>query len=200
MSRTTYLIPMFSVLMMIAIAPVVMADNEQHQKDYTKFKSTSVIEGFVGSIPIDNRMIDVIGNATVTLSEASNGLDVISGKLQQIENETGKSYLVWSLISKEHMGSTVTVTNYIIDAGDISNTVTNTEEVNPTEDKIDTKIDKLERKSHKSSGNSEIDNLRADFLVTFTELKDAIALGNSDLVAEKRAELQNIRGQINSLR
>ncbi len=59
---------------------------------------------------------------------------------------------------------------------------------------------KLVAKAKTTTGYPEIDSLRAEFVDTFLELKDAKKAGDRNLVKELRADLKDIRHDLRELR
>lgn len=217
--KTTYLIPAFVAVfaLMFAVAtPLAMAedsegmfDNKMGQK-HKKMHKVIEVDGFVGSIQItegaDRQALK--DQITVSLSEAASGLDVVGGHIGAVINESGDKYLVWTLksIEKDSESGSVTVTIYVIDAADVTNTTTVTREVDQSErdekriDKISNKIDRLEEKISESSGDADIDAARDTFVEKLQELRQAIQDGDSERISELRDELKDLRSELGNMR
>jgi hypothetical protein len=128
--KLLYIIPVLAAvvaLVIVAAVPHVMADQEGKMWKMGKFKHHAVqVDGFIGSIPItkDTDRSTIKDKVTVSLSEASQGLDVHMAKLGKVENENGEKFLAWTLVSidKDSESDTVTFTIHVVDAGDASNT------------------------------------------------------------------------------
>ena len=214
--KTTYLIPAFAAifaLMFTFATPLAMAeygegmsDNSMGQKN-KKMHKVIEVEGFVGSIVIteDDDRASLKDQITVSLSEAASGLDVMGGHIRVAVNENGDKFLVWALKSMERdaESQTTTVTIYVIDAGDVTNTTTVTKEIDLFEkqaDRLDNKIDRLEDRFSESSGDTDIDTARTAFLEKLQELRAALESGDSDRVSELRDELKDLRSELGNIR
>jgi len=122
-----------AVVVALAIAPFVMAESGYTHSYYDGVKShhghwTVQVEDFVGSIPItedvDKETLKEL--ATVSLEQASEGLDVHKAGLGVAVNESGDKFLVWKLVSINK--DTESATIYVVDAGDADNTTSVTKE------------------------------------------------------------------------
>ena len=142
MKKTSkYLLPAvvaaFALAFVVA-TPYVMAESGYGMHSYhdgaKSHKGHWVIqvEGFEGTIQIteDVDKKTLKDKVTVSLSEASAGLDVQKASLGIAVNEHGDKYLVWKLVSieKDSETGTATATINIIDAGDADNTASVTKE------------------------------------------------------------------------
>jgi len=135
--KLVYVMPALAAvvaLVLIAAVPHVVADQEAGKmwKMGAKFHKfhTIQVDGFVGSIPIteDTDRVTLKDKVTVSLSEASQGLDVHMAKLGKVTNENGDKFLAWTLVSVDKNEDTVTFTIHIVDAGDADNTAQITKE------------------------------------------------------------------------
>ena len=121
-------------------------DGEDYDKGmgHKNKKMHRVIEvaGFVGSIEVteDSDRQALKEQVTVKLSEAATaaenaGLDVKKGKIGVVTNENDDQYLAWTLIEveKDLEAETGTITVYVVDAVNSSNTATFTEEIDFSE-------------------------------------------------------------------
>lgn len=217
--KTTYLIPAFVAVfaLMFAVAtPLAMAessegmfDNKMGQK-HKKMHKVIEVDGFVGLIQItegvDRQALK--DQITVSLSDAASGLDVLGGHIGAVINENGDKYLVWTLksVEKDSESGIATVTIYVIDAANVTNTATVTREIDQSErdgksiDRISNIIDRLEVKISESSGNADIDAARSTFVEKLQELRQAIQDGDSEKISELREELKNLRSELGNMR
>ncbi len=121
-----------AVVVALAIAPFVMAESGYTHYYHDGVKShhghwTIQVDGFVGSILITDVDKETFKDlATVSLEQASEGLDVHKAALATAVNEDGNKYLVWKLVSINEDSETATI--YIVDAGDVENTTTVTKD------------------------------------------------------------------------
>jgi hypothetical protein len=130
--KILYVLPVLAAvvaLMLVAAVPHVVADQEAGKmwKMGAKFHKHHAIQvdGFVGSIPIteDTDRATLKDQVTVSLSEASEGLDVQMAKLGKVTNEDGDKFLAWTLFSMDKADSdTITITIHVVDAGNAENT------------------------------------------------------------------------------
>ena len=213
-TKTQYLLPAFVAifaLMFVAATPFVAAvDDEITAKHKGKKNMPILVEGFEGSIPIteDSDRSELKEQITVSLSEASDGLEVYKARLGAVVNENDEKFLVWLLVNSEknEESGIVTITIYIVDAGDSSNTTQVTREHDSSENKkpslrvLANNIDKLEERFSEPTGNEELDELQAQFVEKILELKEAHENEDSDLVQELRQELKDLKQQIKELR
>jgi hypothetical protein len=120
-------------LMFVVATPYVLAESGDNAWKMGKFHKyhTIQVDGFVGSIPIteDTDRATLKDKVTVSLSEASQGLDVHMAKLGKVTNENGDKFLAWTLVSVDKNEDTVTFTIHIVDAGDADNTAQITKEL-----------------------------------------------------------------------
>lgn len=120
-------------LVLVAAVPYVVAEQGYGKmwkmEKFHKFHTIQV-DGFVGSIPIteDTDRASLKDQVTVSLSEASQGLDVHMAKLGKITNENGDKFLAWTLVSVDKNDDTITLTIHVVDAGDVDNTAQITKE------------------------------------------------------------------------
>lgn len=183
-----------------------------------------MVEGFEGSVPAPDRMdIESYDRAramaTVTLSEAASGLDVVRGELGIVSNEDGERFLAWSLLSmeKEDGSDTVTATVHIVDAGDASNTAVMTHEFDASyharhgdhgndgswlydPEAIEAKIQKMERWINEGTGESEADAVMVQVIYNLRQLQAAIADGDGELADSLRERLSELREQMMALK
>lgn len=129
--KLLYMLPALAAvvaLMFVVATPYVLAESGDKAWKMGKFHKYHAIQvdGFVGSIPIteDTDRATLKDLVTVSLSEASQGLDVHMAKLGKVTNENGDKFLAWTLFSmdKDADSDTVTVTIHVVDAGDAENT------------------------------------------------------------------------------
>ena len=130
-------------LMFVAATPYVLAEPGERYaangydgaKNMHK-KQPLQVEGFVGSISVteDSDKASLREQVTVSLSEASSGLDVQKAKLGVVINENDDSYFVWKLVNIERdlESETVTITVYVVDAINADNTTTVVQEIDYT--------------------------------------------------------------------
>jgi len=219
-TKTQYLLPAFVAifaLMFVVATPYVAADEDDKrfaQQNGKKHMSIQV-EGFDGSIQIteDSNRQEIKSQITVSLSEASAGLDVHKAHLGVVVNENDNKFLVWILVNveKDAESETAIATIYVVDAGDLSNTATITKDIDLFEktrdgkrtrdgDGMANKIERLEERFSEPTGNEELDDLQTQFLEKIRELKEAHEEGDSDKVQELRKELKDLREQLTELR
>ena len=220
--KTTYLIPAFVAvfaLMFTFATPFALAEYSEGMHDKwsgqknQKMHKVIEVEGFVGSIQIteDSDRQTLRDQVSVSLSEAADGLDVLGGHIGVVTNENGDKYLVWTLksIEKDSESETGIATIYVVDAGDVNNTVTITKEFDRSErdGKInhvgdrhaDNKAEKLERLSQ-PTGDADVDAVRSTFVEKLQELKAALESGDSEKASELRDELKNLRSELGNIR
>lgn len=221
--KTKYVIPALIAtfaLTIVLAAPYVLAEPGMDKpygfhdgpKMHAKFMGVQV-EGFVGNIPIteDTDKQTLKDQVTVSLSEAAKDLDVVGGHIGIAVNENGEKYLAWILtsIDKDPESDTATITTYVVDAGDASNTTQVTKEIDFSMIKerkhhdgmsYSDKAGNMWEKFSQPTGNAEFDALRAQFAEKLQELKQAMADGDSDKVQELHNELSDLKNQINDLR
>ena len=214
--KTTYLIPAFAAvfaLMFSVGSPLAMAEysegvhGESMAQKHKKMHKVVEIEGFTGSIQIteDADRQSLKDQVSVSLSEAASGLDVMKGHIGVALNEDGDKFVAWILksIEKDSESTVATVTIHVVDAGDATNTATITKEVDFAEkriNKISNKIDRVQEKFSESSGDAEIDAVRATFVEKLQELRQAIEDGDSERASELREELKDLRGELGNIR
>ena len=141
--KTTKLIPVFAAvfaLMFTVATPLAMAEfgEERHAKEmgqkYNKMHKVIKVDGFVGSIQIDENSDrqSLKEQVSVSLSEAADGLDVMGGHIGVVVNEEGNRYMAWTLksVEKNSESETVNVTIHVVDAADSNNTAEVHKEVN----------------------------------------------------------------------
>ncbi|MGY5149896.1 MAG: hypothetical protein ACW9W3_07515 [Candidatus Nitrosopumilus sp. bin_68KS] len=189
-----------SLIAMVAIIsvglPSAMADS-----DANHFKQRHIeVTDFVGKIQIteDTRRADLREQVTVSLSEASSLYpDSNRARIGVVVNENDDKFLVWVVVEREYNPETFTGVKYfhIVDAADISNVTTVTQEIDNT-DRIQKKIDRLDQKIDKISerlSNNPDDN-KAEFLDILLQIRDAISNGDYDLAKDLRNSLKSLRG------
>ena len=219
-TKTQYLLPSFVAifaLMFVVATPYVAADEDDRQfaQQNGKKHMPIQVEGFEGSIQIteESDRQEIKSQITVSLSEASAGLDVYKAHLGVVVNENDDKFLVWILVNveKDTESETAIATIYVVDAGDLSNTTTITKEIDHSERTRDgersrsengmaNKIERLEERFSEPTGNEELDDLQTQFLEKIRELKEAHEEGDSDIVQELRKELKDLREQLTELR
>ena len=219
-TKTQYLLPAFVAifaLMFVVATPYVAADEDDRQfAQQTGKKHMPIqVEGFEGSIQIteESDRQEIKSQITVSLSEASAGLDVLKAHLGVVVNENDDKFLVWMLVNveKDTESETAIATIYVVDAGDLLNTTTITKEIDHSErtrdgersrseDGMANKIERLEERFSEPTGNDELDDLQTQFLEKIQELKEAHEEGDSDKVQELRKELKDLREQLIELR
>ena len=213
-TKTQYLLPAFVAifaLMFVVATPYVAADEEDKRfaQQNGKKHMPIQVEGFEGSIQIteDSDRQEIKSQITVSLSEASAGVDVHKAHLGVVVNENDDKFLVWILVNveKDAESETAIATIYVVDAGDSSNTATITKEIDHSErtrdgDGMANKIERLEERFSEPTGNEELDDLQTQFLEKIRELKEAHEEGDSDKVQELRKELKDLREQLIELR
>ncbi len=141
-TKTQYLLPAFVAifaLMFVVATPYVAADEDDKRfaQQNGKKHMPIQVEGFEGRIQIteDSDRQEIKSQITVSLSEASGGLDVHKAHLGVVVNENDDKFLVWILVNveKDAESETAIATIYVVDAGDLSNTATITKEIDPSE-------------------------------------------------------------------
>lgn len=219
-TKTHYLLPAFVAifaLMFVVATPYVIADEDDSQfaQQNGKKHMPVQVERFEGSIQIteDSDRQEIKSQITVSLSEASAGLEVYKAYLGVVVNENDDKFLVWILVNveKDTESDTAVTTIYVVDAGDLSNTTTITKEIVHSErtrdgertrsgDGMANKIERLEEKFSEPTGNDELDDMQTQFLEKIQELKEAHEGGDSDKVQELRQELKDLRELLIDLR
>jgi len=219
-TKTQYLLPAFVAifaLMFVVATPYVAADEDDKRfaQQNGKKHMPIQVEGFDGSIQIteDSDRQEIKSQITVSLSDASDGLDVHKAHLGVVVNENDDKFLVWILanVEKDSESETAIATIYVVDAGDSSNTATITKEIDHSErirngertsdgDGMANKIERLEERFSEPTGNEQLDDLQTRFLEKIRELKEAHEEGDSDKVQELRKELKDLREQLIELR
>jgi hypothetical protein len=138
--NTKYAIPVLVAavaVMVVVAAPYALAESDvkkQPVKDgakYHKFHAVQV-DGFVGSIQLtaDTDKAALKDMITVSLSEASSGIDAMKASIGIVSNESGDRFLAWTLVSMDKDGNSdaATITIHIVDAGNADNKVQITKE------------------------------------------------------------------------
>jgi hypothetical protein len=142
MKKTSkYILPALVAALALAFVvatPYVMAESGYGMHSYRdgakshKGNWAIQVEGFEGTIQIaeDIDKKTLKDKITVSLSEASAGLDVQKASLGVVVNENGEKYLVWKLVSinKDSETGIATASINIVDAGDVGNTASVTKE------------------------------------------------------------------------
>lgn len=104
-------------LVAVAAAPHVMADQGKawHKGKFQRHFIEA--DGFTGSIPItkDTDKSTLKDQVKISLSQASEGLDVQGGHLGVVTNENGEKFLAWILCSFDKSGDTPTMTIHVVD-------------------------------------------------------------------------------------
>ena len=133
--KLVYVMPALAAvvaLMFVVATPYVLAESGDKAWKMGKFHKHHAIQvdGFVGSIPItaDTDRATLKDLVTVSLSEASQGLNVHMAKLGKVTNENGEKFLAWTLASVDKNEDTITFTIHVVDAGDADNTAQITKE------------------------------------------------------------------------
>ena len=130
---------MFTVATPLAMAEFGdgMHDKSMGQK-HKKMHRVIQVEGFVGSIQIteDSDRQSIKDQVSVSLSEAARDLDVRGGHIGVVLNENGDKFLAWTLksVERDSESETAVATIYVVDAGDASNTVTITKEIDQSKE------------------------------------------------------------------
>ncbi len=189
-----------SLITLVAIIsvglPSAMADS-----DANHFKQRHLqVTDFVGEIQItdDARLADLREQVTVSLSDVSSlYLDSNRARIGVAVNENYDKFLVWIVVEREYNPETFTGVKYfhIVDAADISNVTTVTQEIDNT-DRIQKKIDRLDQKIDKITDRlaDNPDEKKAEFLDILLQIRDAISNGDYDLAKDLRASLKSLRG------
>jgi hypothetical protein len=129
-TKTKYVIPVLVAVMVAVATPYALAESDtkkQFVKDGAKYHKfhTVQIDGFVGSIQLtaDTDKAALKDKITVSLSEASNGIDAVKASISIVSNENGDKFLAWTLVSmdKDENSDAVIITIHIVDAGNADN-------------------------------------------------------------------------------
>ncbi|MGH1565989.1 MAG: hypothetical protein ACRBB5_00855 [Nitrosopumilus sp.] len=217
--KTTYLIPAFAavfVLMFAFVPTLALAEygNDMHDKwcsENHKIHKVIEVDGFVGSIQVteDTDRQVLKDQATVSLSEAADGLDVMGGHIGIVTNENDDKYLVWILksIQKDSESETATVTIYVVDVSDADNTTIITKEFdrskwddkfNHDDNKCAKIMEKIQQKLSEPIG--DVDATRIAFVEKLQELKAALENGNSERASKLRDELKDLRSELGNIK
>lgn len=194
------LVATFALAFVIA-TPYVMAESgngmHSYHDDAKSHKSHWAIqvEGFEGTIQIteDVDKKTLKDKVTVSLSEASAGLDVQKASLGVAVNENGEKYLVWKLVSinKDSESDTATATINIVDAGDADNTTSVTKEFD--------KSTHQEKWAHYKGMHEKFANMtpeeREAKFAQFKEMKEAFASISEDDRASIMSHFKDMKGQ-----
>jgi hypothetical protein len=142
--NTKYAIPVLvaAIAVMVVVAtPYALAESDakkQFVKDgvkYHKFHAVQV-DGFVGSVQLtaDTDKATLKDMITVSLSEASSGIDAVKASIGIVSNENGEKFLAWILVSmnRDENSDAATITIHIVDAGNADNKVQITKEFDPS--------------------------------------------------------------------
>jgi len=155
------------------------------------------VEGFVGSIEIteDADRKTLKDKVTVSLSEASAGLDVQKAGLGVAVNENGDKYLVWKLVSVNKDSESGTVTIIVVDAGDQDNTTSITKEFD--------KSSHHDKWSHYKGMKGHFADMtpeeREAKFAQFKEMKEAFASLSEDDQTSLKSHFSDMKGQYASL-
>ena len=220
-------------LMFVAAAPHVLAepvegktwtgygDYKHAKKMHNNHIKMVMVEGFTGSILVpdmstveDKREVyeSLKEQVTVRLSEAASAaenaeLDITKGSIGMAINENNEKYVVWMLAEKnrDSESQTTTVTIFVVDAGELSNTAQVTKEFDHSVREIDTtnfanKAEKLQQKFSEPTGNPEVDVLQSQFAEKVQELRDASSDGNIEKAQQIREELKSLKDQLIEMR
>ena len=220
-------------LMFVAAAPHVLAepgegkawtgygDYKHAKKMHNNHIKTVMVEGFTGSIPVpdmstveDKREVyeSLKDQVTVRLSEAASAaenaeLDIMKGSIGMAINENNEKYVVWVLAEKnrDSESQTTTATIFVVDAGELSNTVQVTKEFDHSVRGIDAtdfanKAEKLQQKFSEPTGNPEVDALRSQFIEKAQELRDASSDGDMEKAQQIREELKSLKDRLIEMR
>ena len=198
------LVATFALAFVIA-TPYVMAESGYGMHSYHdgakshKGHWAIQVEGFEGTIQIteDVDKKTLKDKVTVSLSEASAGLDVQKGSLGVAVNENGEKYLVWKLVSinKDSESGTATATINIVDAGDADNTTLVTKEFD--------KSSPQEKWAHYKGMHEKFANMtpeeREAKFAQFKEMKEAFASISEDDRATIMSHFKDMKGQYTDL-
>ncbi len=188
----------FALAFVIA-TPYVMAESGYGMHSYhdgTKSHKGNwaiQVEGFVGSIEIteDADRKTLKDKVTVSLSEASAGLDVQKAGLGVAVNEDGDKYLVWKLVSFNKDSESGTVTINIVDAGDQDNTTSVTKEFD--------KSSHHDKWSHYKGMKGHFADMtpeeREAKFAQFKEMKEAFASLSEDDQTSLKSHFSDMKGQ-----
>jgi len=184
-------------------APFVMAesgygmhsyhDGAKSHKDHWAIE----VEGFVGSIQItdDVDKKTLKDQVTVSLSEASAGLDVQKASLGVAVNENGERYLVWKLVSFNKDSESRTATINIVDARDTDNTTLVTKEFG--------KSSYHDKGTHYEEMKGKFADMtpeeREAKFSQFREMKEAFASLSEDDQSTLKSHFKDMKGQYTDL-
>ena len=210
-NTSKYMLPVlvaaFALVFVIA-TPYVMAESgyENHSwKDGQKHHKGHMIihvDNFVGSIQISEDMDKESHKAlkeqvTVSLSEASQGLDVMKGSLGIAVNEDGEKFVVWKLVSmdKNENSETISATIHVVDAANAANKVTVTKEFDHS----------MKSQRHGDYGKMKghfadlTDEQRAEKMAQFKEMKEAFEALSEDEQGAIHSYFQGMKGDFADL-
>ncbi len=207
MKKTSkYLLPVLVAafaLAFVVVTPYVMAESGYGMHSYHdgakshKGNWAIQVEGFVGSIEIteDADRKTLKDKVTVSLSEASAGLDVQKAGLGVAVNENGDKYLVWKLVSVNKDSESGTVTINIVDAGDKDNTTSITKEFD--------KFSHHDKWSHYKGMKGHFADMtpeeREAKFAQFKEMKEAFASLSEEDQTSLKSHFSDMKGQYASL-
>lgn len=145
MNTKKYTIPALiavAAVMVVVAAPYALAESDAKKHTsakYHKFHAVQV-DGFVGSIQLtaDTNKAALKDKVTVSLSEASDGIDAVKASIGIVSNENGDKFLAWTLVSvdKGENSDTATITIHVVDAGNADNKAQITKELDASKYKM----------------------------------------------------------------
>ena len=157
------------------------------------------VEGFEGTIQIaeDEDKKTLKDKVTVSLSEASAGLDVQKASLGVAVNENGEKDRVWKLVSgnKDSESGTVTAIINIVDAADVTNTASVTKEF----DKSNHHDKWAPYKGMKDKFADMTPEEREAKFAQYKEMKEAFASISEEDQATIMSHFKNMKGQFADL-
>ncbi|MCV0373441.1 MAG: hypothetical protein K5793_07810 [Nitrosarchaeum sp.] len=222
-TKTRYVIPAFAAVfaLMFAFAtPYVMAEDIKYEKDGAKwgddkhFKKGHVhkilVDGFVGSIPVPQEMTKeahdkIKDQVTVSLGQAvliaeSNGVtDAIKASIGIAKDGEGNKYVVWAITSISKDGEAKTVNTFVVDAGNAENfaTISKTFDHSKVKEKMHgdmtAKAEKFHQKFSESTGDADVDAVRAQFLDLMQQLRDAYQSGDEESAKAIKEQLYELK-------
>lgn len=208
--KTRRIVPAAIIVFAVSVAvavPYVTADSGMYEiSGYDP--AVMMIEGFEGAVPLPDDMSgDTIlrEHVTVSLAEAATGRDVIQGGIDIVANERGDMFLVWYLVPADESSML-----YIVDAGDIDNTVHLARDFGMYDDAtsvpeggeramVEAMAALVEEELSVLTGDAEIDAARAEYLTVFKEVREAYDNGNYDRVYELGRQLDRLSEHIGDI-
>lgn len=173
---------------------------------------SSTHDSLEAQVQID--LVDIAQNYPDLLKTAK------EASLGMAKNDLGDKFVVWKLMDKsmDKESGTVSKTIHLIDAGngEFLTTVEKQHDHSKMDGKYHSgdyskkdgkyhhgsdyskKLDRMEAKLSESTGNPDLDALRASFAAKLREMRDAMQSGEN--ISDLREELRDIRNQIRELR